>query len=195
MKPDGVGHYWGNFFNAPQEPIEPGRWYCVEAMLQANSKPEASDGEQAFWVDGKRIGHFKGIRWRSSDKLKLNSFWLLDYVSDEVMKQSSEKYPDRVYEVWFDDIVVATDYIGPVQGKFHSSLRCLAVELALACGGLAAEATVPAPERIHTWQRWEHALTSTRPYDNPYANVFEQVLRRALSGYCRCADRTQWRSR
>lgn len=117
MKPDGVGHYWGNFFNAPQEPIEPGRWYCVEAMVQANSVPEKADGEQAFWVDGNLVGHFKGIRWRSSDKLKLNSFWLLDYVSDEVIKRSNEKYPDRVYEVWFDDIVVATDYIGPVQGK------------------------------------------------------------------------------
>ena len=62
--------------------------------------------------------------------------------------------------------------------KFHSSLRCLAVELALACGGLAAETAVPAPERIHTWQRWEHALTSTRPYDNPYANVIVRVTYR-----------------
>lgn len=117
MKPDGVGHYWGNFFDAPQEPIEPGRWYCVEAMLQANSAPETADGEQAFWVDGKLIGHFKGIRWRSSDKLKLNSFWLLYYVSDSVVKQSNEKYPGREYEIWFDDLVVATEYVGPVSGQ------------------------------------------------------------------------------
>ena len=117
MKPDGLGHYWGNFFNAPQEPIQPGRWYCVEAMVKANSAPEVADGEQAFWVDGKLIGHFKDIRWRSSDKLKLNSFWLMYYVSDPVVKQSNEKYPGRVYEIWFDDVVVATDYIGPVQGK------------------------------------------------------------------------------
>jgi len=94
MKPM-VGHYWGNFFNARQEPIEPGRWYCVRSHGAANSprkRPTASKPS----VDGKLIGHFKQIRWRSSDKLKLNSFWLLDYVSDEVMKQSNEKYPTGV---------------------------------------------------------------------------------------------------
>jgi hypothetical protein len=117
MKPDGAGRYWGNFFDAPQGRIEPGRWYCVEAMLKANSAPDAADGEQTFWVDGKRIGHFQGIRWRATDKLKLNSFWLLYYVSEAVAKESNEKYPGRVYEVWFDDIVVATEYIGPVQGR------------------------------------------------------------------------------
>jgi hypothetical protein len=60
---------------------------------------------------------------RSSDKLKLNSFWLLDYVSDEVLTQSTEKFPGRVYEVWLDDIVVATDYIGPVHGKPKSGKK------------------------------------------------------------------------
>jgi hypothetical protein len=64
MKPDGVGHCWGNSFNATQEPIQPGRWYWVEAMLQANAMPSTADGEQAFWMDGKLTGHFKGIRWR-----------------------------------------------------------------------------------------------------------------------------------
>ena len=33
-----------------------------------------------------------------------------------------------------------------------------------------AEAARPA-----TWQRWEHALTSTRQYDNPYADVTLRV--------------------
>ena len=68
MKGGNDGKYWGNFFDPPQpEPIQPGRWYCIEAMLKANSTPEAADGEQAFWVDGKKIGEFKGIRWRTAD--------------------------------------------------------------------------------------------------------------------------------
>jgi hypothetical protein len=54
----------------------------------------------------------------------------------------------------------------------------MAVAVALARGGLAAEAAVLAPEPIHTWQRWEHALTSTRPYDNPYASVIVRVTYR-----------------
>lgn len=32
-----------------------------------------------------------------------------------------------------------------------------------------------APERAHVWQRWEHALTSTRHYGNPYADVTLRV--------------------
>ncbi|MBM4037157.1 MAG: hypothetical protein FJ290_01470 [Planctomycetes bacterium] len=111
MKPDGWRHFWGNHFDAPQDPVQPGRWYCVEAMVKCNSTPEATDGEQAFWVDGKLIGYFKGIRWRTSDKLKINTFWLSYYVPEQAAK------PDRVYEVWFDDVVLATEYVGPVQGK------------------------------------------------------------------------------
>ena len=66
MKGDGGGKYWGNFFDPPQPAaIEPGRWTCVEAMLKTNSAPDAADGEQAFWVDGKKVGEFKGFRWRS----------------------------------------------------------------------------------------------------------------------------------
>jgi hypothetical protein len=117
MKPDGRGNYWGNHFEAPQEPIQAGRWYCVEAMVKANSAPQTADGEQAFWIDGRLVGSFQGIRWRSSDKLKLNTLWLLYYVTENSARQNRDTDPNRVYEVWFDDIVVATEYIGPVQGR------------------------------------------------------------------------------
>ncbi|MHB8902425.1 MAG: apiosidase-like domain-containing protein [Thermoguttaceae bacterium] len=46
----------------------------------------------------------------------------------------------------------------------------LAAALAAALA-VHAEAS-PAP---HVWQRWEHTLTSTRPYDNPYADVTLRV--------------------
>ena len=115
MKADGRGDYWGNNFKAEQEPIERGRWYCVEMMIKANSTPEAADGEQAFWVDGKKVGEFKGFRWRSSDKLKINSFWLEHDGHTENLNKD-EEHPNRVYNVWFDDLVIATEYIGPVKG-------------------------------------------------------------------------------
>jgi len=118
MKPDGRGNYWGNFFDPPEPArIEPGRWYCVEARLRANSSPEAADGEQAFWVDGKPAGEFKGIRWRTTDRLKINTFWLLYYVTEQAARHNNDTDPGRVPEVWFDDIVLATEYIGPVQGR------------------------------------------------------------------------------
>ena len=109
---------WGSVFNGKQKPIVPGRWYCVEVMLKANSSPENADGEQAFWVDGELYGHFKGFRWRTTDKLKINSFWLLYYNTDQPARHNKDPKPDsRVQEVWFDDVVVATEYIGPVHGK------------------------------------------------------------------------------
>lgn len=109
---------WGSVYNGKQEPIVPGRWYCVEAMLKANSSPEKTDGEQAFWVDGELFGRFTGFRWRTTDKLKINSFWLLYYNTDQPAQHNKDPHPEsRVMEVWFDDIVIATEYIGPVQGK------------------------------------------------------------------------------
>jgi hypothetical protein len=130
MKPDGRGDYWGNMFKPPGqlalsegrearvegEPIERGRWYCVEMMIKANSTPEAADGEEAFWVDGKKVGEFKGFRWRSNEKLKINSFWLEhDGETGSTLNKDAD-HANRVYNVWFDDVVIATEYIGPVLG-------------------------------------------------------------------------------
>lgn len=109
---------WGSVFNGKQEPIQPGRWYCVEALLQANSSPEKADGVQAFWIDGEPYGRFEDFRWRTSDKLKINSFWLLFYNTDQPARHNRDPDPEsRVMEVWFDDVVIATEYIGPVHGK------------------------------------------------------------------------------
>lgn len=124
MKGDAGGKFWGNFFDPPQpEAIEPGRWTCVEAMLKANTSPEAADGEQAFWIDGRKTGEFKGIRWRSSDAVKINTFWLLYYVTEQSARHNNDTNPDRVYEVWFDDLVLATEYVGPVQGAPKSGKK------------------------------------------------------------------------
>ncbi|MCC6445552.1 MAG: DUF4038 domain-containing protein [Armatimonadetes bacterium] len=50
----------------------------------------------------------------------------------------------------------------------------IALCAALASASLLSDA-IPAgaagPQRSHTWQRWEHALTSARAYANPYADV------------------------
>lgn len=106
MKQAPDGKYWGNSFE-PEKPVVPerGRWYCVEMRLKANHVPHA-DGEQTFWIDGVRMGDFKSIRWRSDDRLKINAFWLLYYVTENVTKHP-------VNQVRFDDIVVATRYVGP----------------------------------------------------------------------------------
>ncbi len=55
------GKYWGNSFGVPDAPvIARDRWICVEFMLKHNT-PGQPDGEQAFWIDGKLQGHWKGL--------------------------------------------------------------------------------------------------------------------------------------
>jgi hypothetical protein len=50
---------------------------------------------------------FEGFRWRSDERLKLNFLWVLLYITDA---------PDgHTSRVWFDEIVVATEYIGPLE--------------------------------------------------------------------------------
>jgi hypothetical protein len=48
---------------------------------------------------------FEGFRWRIDERLKLNFLWLLVYITDAPR--------NHISNIWFDDIVVATEYIGP----------------------------------------------------------------------------------
>ena len=107
MPRSGDGKYWAAGFakNAYSVPRR-GRWYCVEFMAKCNT-PGKPDGEAALWIDGKQLAHHKDINWRSSAKLKLNGLWLMLYVTRFSAKRK------KVNTVWFDDVVVATDYIGP----------------------------------------------------------------------------------
>jgi len=107
MKPSGDGKFWGNDFQkTPYALPKRGRWYCVEFMTKCNT-PGKDDGEVALWIDGKKLAHHKDVNWRSSAKLKLNAFWLMLYVTGQSAKKN------KVNTVWFDDVVVATKYIGP----------------------------------------------------------------------------------
>lgn len=55
------GKYWGiSFMPDPVVPVKRNVWTCVEVMLKCNT-PDKADGEQALWIDGKQVGHWKGI--------------------------------------------------------------------------------------------------------------------------------------
>lgn len=140
MKISADKRYWGNSIPPVKPAIIPReQWQCVEVMLKCNSKPESSDGELALWLDGKLVNHvkpgtprgdwsgmgfqplaegskdatpFEGFRWRTHPDLKVNFFWLLFYVTENAGRQNKVT-PAAENHVCFDDIVVATDYIGP----------------------------------------------------------------------------------
>jgi predicted amidohydrolase len=142
MKGSADGKYWGNSLTPVQPALTPrDRWQCVELMIQCNSSPEKADGELALWLDGQPVAHFRpgvqrgkwtgmgfslleqggepmeGFRWRSNPDLKVNFFWLMLYVTENAARQNRVANPNPVNRVWFDDIVLATEYIGPMAPK------------------------------------------------------------------------------
>ena len=142
MKVSAGGRFWGNAIQ-PTNPrqIPAGTWQCVEVMLKLNSAPDHRDGELALWVDGDLQMHvapgvrrgpwagmgfslveqggepFEGFRWRTDNRLKINFFWLLHYVTENAARQNRVREPEAMNRVWFDDIVVATEYVGPIQTR------------------------------------------------------------------------------
>ncbi|MCK4283680.1 MAG: hypothetical protein KAX44_05135, partial [Candidatus Brocadiae bacterium] len=142
MKVSADGKYWGNGLRpARPAPVPRNRWQCVEIMLKCNSEPDRPDGELALWLDGELTAHFlrgaprsqwtgmgfrllddngeafEGFRWRTSDELKVNFFWLLHYVTENSVRRNRVRYPNPTNRVLFDDIVVAATYIGPVKSQ------------------------------------------------------------------------------
>lgn len=127
MEPDRkMNKYWGNSFfppgpgkgeaAGPRRVIPPlNKWQCWEFMIQANTGPAMSDGKQAMWIDGKLVGEFTGIRWRNDMDLKVNCLWLEHYGYDE--GDPTKQYWKESQSVWFDDVVVARRYIGPITRK------------------------------------------------------------------------------
>lgn len=119
-----MNKYWGNSFFPPgpgkgqaagaSRVIPPlDKWQCWEFMMQANTAPDKADGKQAIWVDGKSAGEFTGLRFRTDMDLKINTLWLEHYGYDS--GDPTKQYWKDLQTVWFDDIVVAKQYVGPMK--------------------------------------------------------------------------------
>jgi hypothetical protein len=97
----------------------------MEVMLKANT-PGKYDGEQAAWIDGKLVARFgpgvpvgywlrdrffndpsrqpfEGYNWRTKENVKINCYSMGLYISKAQV----------VSRMWYDDVVLATQYIGP----------------------------------------------------------------------------------
>ncbi|MBW7995130.1 MAG: hypothetical protein FVQ81_00880 [Candidatus Glassbacteria bacterium] len=103
MKPGRDSVHYSNHL-LPEVPFVPerGRWYCYEVMVGLND-PGQKNGEQAFWIDGKKLLHVKNLRWRDSDVLRLNFFWFAVYIHQAQQDNTC----------WYDDLVISTVYLGP----------------------------------------------------------------------------------
>jgi hypothetical protein len=79
------------------------QWTCCEIMVQCNT-PDTANGRVALWIDGELVADHPGLRFRSVEYIKAGYVSLSTYASQEQSGRS----------LWYDDIVVATEYVGPM---------------------------------------------------------------------------------
>ena len=79
------------------------RWYCYELMVKANT-PGKNDGEVKYWIDGKVAGDFPDLNMRSISTLKLDRAHIMLHAV----------HSERVNKKWYDNVVIAKQYIGPM---------------------------------------------------------------------------------
>jgi MYXO-CTERM domain-containing protein len=80
------------------------RWYCYEVMVQANT-PGQRDGRIAFWLDGVIAADFMNLRLRDVDTLTIDRFGVGFHAGSN---------PNGEQKKWYDNIVAAESYIGPM---------------------------------------------------------------------------------
>jgi endoglucanase len=97
------GDYGEDFIPRPKFNIELGQWYCYELMLKTNT-PGQRDGRLTAWVDGEIIMDFGNMRFRDIADLQID---LVGFTFGCASSPTNTKS-------WFDNIVVAKSYIGPV---------------------------------------------------------------------------------
>jgi len=102
--PDQGGRWGANLRPKNKTIPKLGRWYCYEIMAEGNT-PGQKNGRVAIWADGRLLEEFGNLRLRDVESLKCNKIWLVVYLHNS--KQTNK--------AWFDDVVVATKYIGPMQ--------------------------------------------------------------------------------
>jgi FG-GAP-like repeat len=80
-----------------------GVWYCYEFMVKLNDLGKRN-GEVAYWIDGQLKARFTNLFLRSVDSLKINDTGLLLHAL----------HSDRINKKWYDNVVIARSYIGPI---------------------------------------------------------------------------------
>jgi len=98
------GDFGTEFVVRPNLTPELGRWYSYEVMLHANT-PGQRDGRVTCWIDGEIVADFPNLRLRDIASLKIDRFNLSLHFGQN---------PTRETRKWYDNVVAATAYIGPM---------------------------------------------------------------------------------
>ncbi len=110
-QPGGYGHHL-----KMEAKLQRGRWHCLESMTKVNTVGR-KDGELACWLDGEEVGRVTGLRFRDIEDLCIRSIGFSNYWGGAGDENTAPV--DQVH--YIDNIVIATDYIGPVQAQAEES--------------------------------------------------------------------------
>jgi hypothetical protein len=132
-------NYFGNeFYNSTtNDNIDLDSWNCIEIMVKLNNPVSATNGEIKLWVNGNLISNlgyqfpagtwsfnhftegsgipFEGFQFRNDNALNLNYIWLRNFND-----MNSAGHQGNIY---FDHLVVAKKYIGPMSTTLTTSLN------------------------------------------------------------------------
>jgi hypothetical protein len=100
--------------------------FWIDGKLAAHYAPGSVIGRwvrDTFRLDKENGQPFEGLRWRQDMRVNVNTIWLLHYVTEDAFKRTdayAANNPNatintQALTVWFDDLVAATQYIGPIQ--------------------------------------------------------------------------------
>ena len=92
--------------------LQRGRWHSLETMLKVNTVGE-KDGEVTCWLDGKLVGRAEGLRFRTIEDLRIRKARFDNYWGGAGDENTAPV--DQVH--YIDNVVVATDYIGPAETR------------------------------------------------------------------------------
>ncbi len=108
-----LGNFGPEFIARPNVIPQTNRWYSYELMLKANT-PGQRDGRVAVWIDGTLIADFPNVRVRDVATLKI------DQIQLELHSKSNSV---RINRKWYDNVVAATSYIGPMASTSAQPLQ------------------------------------------------------------------------
>lgn len=97
----------GDFTSIPVQQPPMGEWFSVEMRCEANT-PGSANGRVTVWVNGEIISDVGDIEFRSTTSLKWDLVQLGVGQGGGLSGSLSGQY------VYFDNFVIATEYIGPV---------------------------------------------------------------------------------
>jgi hypothetical protein len=96
----------------PNLSLQRNRWYAIETEVKLNT-PGVSNGEVRMWVDGQNIMQVTGIDIRGTDTHNINRISIGGWYSNGAGGNNPCPNPAVASRRYIDDVVVATQYIGP----------------------------------------------------------------------------------